>query len=236
MTTLRRLIAVLLTSITASGAPVRVVLLQDKTGSANWTRTPQLVITDFNPLMDLIKTNSGEIALGLIRDSSNRGLLRLRVDLPPVEPPKPVPTGRPFDDMRATKTYRTASTVYQNDLEAWQKRTESEIAAFKSQAVPLLEQKANAPATDVWGALVRADRLLSEPSPGGAPSAHAWLLVASDLYHNAGPARTQGLSIRARLVVINSGQTASLAPLKPVRFEAIAPALRYVVDTEKGAK
>lgn len=217
-------------------APVRIVVVQDKTGSANWTRTPQITVATLDPLIDLIKITSGELALGLIRDSSNHGLLRLRIDLAPAEPPKPVPTGRPFDDMRASKAYSAALTAHQGKFDAWQRRTESDIAAFKSQAQPLLEGKANANATDVWGAVVRADGLLSEPSPVGMASAHVWLVVASDLYDNTSRAKPQELRSGAHLLVINSGQTASLAPLKPVRFEAIVPALRYVVDTEKGTK
>jgi hypothetical protein len=233
-----RLAAILLgLSITGlDAAPVRIVVVQDKTGSANWTRTPQLSVTDLDPLIELLKNTSGELALGLIRDSSNRGLLRLRIDLAPTPPAKPVTTGQPFADMRAAKAYRTAFALYQDDLDSWRKRTEANIAAFKSVAQDLLDQKANATATDVWGAVTRADRLLCEPPSPGAPAPHLWLLVASDLYHNAGSARPQELRSGARLIVINAGQTASFTPLKPLRFEAIAPASRYVIDTENGGK
>jgi hypothetical protein len=217
-------------------APVRIVVVQDKTGSANWTRTPQLSVADLDLLIELLRNASGELALGLIRDSSNRGLVRLRIDLPPAQPAKPVPSGRPFNDMRAAKAYRTVFAVYQDDLEKWRTKTEANIAAFKSAAQILLDQKANASATDVWGAVVRADRLLCEPPSPGTPVPDLWLLVASDLYYNTGSARPQELRSGARLIVVNAGQTASLAPLKPTRFEAIAPAFRYLIDTENGGK
>ena len=81
----RRLI-IMITLAAAAAAQgrvaVRAVVLQDQTGSVNWTRTPTLCYEDLKPLVNLVRERSGEVAFGLIRDSSNRGLIRLAVTTP----------------------------------------------------------------------------------------------------------------------------------------------------------
>lgn len=229
-----RMLALFIAACNVFAAPVRVVVLQDKTGSANWTRTPQLTLSDFDRLIDLLKARSGEVAFGLIRDSSNRGLLRLRIDSAPVAPEKPAQTGRVFDDARSVKAYRQANATYHRQLEQWQTATDASITLFKSSMGPLLDQPANARATDVFGAIRRGDLLLAEPQANGAPAVHAWLIAATDGDHNNGPVMMGKLRSGARLVVINSaGRIGSLKVFAPITFESISSAMRFMIEAEK---
>ena len=90
---------------------VRAVVLQDQTGSVNWTRTPTLCYEDLIPLVNLVRERSGELAFGLIRDSSNRGLLRLAITTPePVELQTPaVWSANPFIANRERAAFSRSS-------------------------------------------------------------------------------------------------------------------------------
>jgi hypothetical protein len=236
MTTLRSLLVTLLVSVVASAAPVRIVLLQDKTGSSNWTRTPQLTVEDIDPLIDLLKTNGGEIGIGLIRDTSNRGLVRLRIDAAPDEPKIRQRTGRPYDDLRQAREYRVEYAKWEQLFPAWKNDVEGKIAGFKASVAPLLATNADARATDLWGAVQRADLMLSEPAATDI-STHSWLLASTDGGHNRGRVLTRRLRSGARLVVINSAGTfGELAALQPLSFENIRASVRYVIQSERGGR
>ncbi len=228
------LLILLLAALQVVAAPVKVVVIQDKTGSTNWTRTPQLTLEDFDAPISLLKRSSGELAFGLIRDSSNRGLVRLHIDPAPVPPAETARTGHVFVDMRAANAYRAARAQYQQQLAVWQSATEANIALFKRQIQPLLDSAPNARASDVFGAIRRADLLLSEPEAAGKERAHRWILVASDGQHNQGPAMANGLSSGARLVCVNSAgeSCGSLERFKPLKMESISSGIRYLIETE----
>jgi hypothetical protein len=229
-----RLLALLLVACLSYAAPIRIVVLQDKTESANWTRTPQITVADLDPIFDLLKQLSGELAFGLVRDSSNRGLVRVRIGAAPLEPRKPQRAGRSFDDMRSAREYREQHADWERKLVAWKTETEAKIVLFKAAVEPLIKQKADAPATDLWGAVRRADLLLAEPVAGHM-TLHAWLLASTDGGHNRGPILNGELRSGARLVIVNAAdESGSLASLHPLRFESLLAAIRFLVETESG--
>src|SRR5437667_3246420 len=129
-------------------SPVKVAFLQDKTGSANWTRTPQPTVDELQMLIDLLRQTGGELGVGLIRDQSNRGLLRLRIDPPPRPVAKPLKTLRPFRDARRMEQYRKDTERYHGNLAGWTAETDRRIARFKTDALVLLDSPANARSTD----------------------------------------------------------------------------------------
>ncbi|MGQ9635818.1 MAG: hypothetical protein ACUVXB_16460 [Bryobacteraceae bacterium] len=199
-------------------APVRIALLLDQTGSANWTRTPQLRPEDLEPLIELVKRCGGELGLGLIRDQSNRSLVRLRLEQPP-EPPGAA------NPLRAVK----ARPAYEKRRRQWEAETAEQIGRFREAAARLLAQPADARCTDVWGAVLRADLFLAEEDGAWGAELSRWAVLVTDGQHNCGgePVRMRS---QARVAVVNgSASLGSLAALKPARFESPQAAFRYLI-------
>src|SRR6266851_248754 len=112
-------------------SPVKVAFLQDKTGSTTWTRTPQLTAEHLDLLIEVLRRAGGELGFGLIRNDSNRSLVRLRIEPPPEPVAKPMKTGRLFSDARRMEQYRNDMIQFQQKLAAWQAETNQHIARFK---------------------------------------------------------------------------------------------------------
>jgi len=203
-------------------APVKIALLLDQTRSTNWTRTPQLRPEDLELLIELIKRCGGELALGLIRDESNRSLVRLRVERPPETPEAPNP-------LRALK----ARPLYERRRKEWETETAEGIRRFREAAAMLLERPADAGCTDLWGAVLRADLFLAEEDATWGAEISRWAVLVTDGHHNCGHGPV-AMHSGARLLVVNgSASLGSLAALKPARFESPQAAFRYVVQAQE---
>jgi hypothetical protein len=215
--------------------PVKIALFQDKSGSAGWSRTPQLTEATLRILIDLVREKTGEIALGLFRDRSNKGLVRLRIDARPEEPQKPAKTRRVYEDARAMRQYRSDMAKYEEALARWGEQADQRIAAFLSEVRLLLEQPADARCTSIWEAINRGDLFLSEDDASWRRGPHKWAVYATDGIHNCGPGSAATLMSGATLIIINGeARTGSLEPLQPKVFESIEAAFRYVSATEGG--
>ena len=216
-------------------APVKIVVFQDKSGSTSWSRTPQLNEATFKILIDVVKEKSGELAFGLFRDRSNKGLVRLRIDASPAAPPEPEKTKHVYQDARAMNRYRREKAQHDEALTKWEEETERRIKGFLSEIRPLLEQPADARCTSVWEAVLRGDLYLSEDDASWPQPPHKWALYVTDGVHNCGPDRTAALKSGATLVVANGeAQTGNLASLQPKVFESIEAAFRFLEATEGG--
>jgi hypothetical protein len=214
-------------------AAVRIATLVDKTASANWTRVPAVSLEDFEPLLALIAARGGELAVGLIRDSSNRGLLRLKIPPAPVAPPPPDPHQNPFLLAEARAAYETRLREHREQTELWRREVDQRQADFRAQLGELLAVNADATRTDIWGALRRAELFLNEPQSSGLAAPHNWILLVSDGEDNA---RRPKVALRsgARLLLINSSATlGALAELKPLAFESFRAATAFLVAEEK---
>jgi hypothetical protein len=107
-------------------------------------------------------------------------------------------------------------------------------AAFVRSIEPLLARPADAPATDIFSALRRADVLLSEPNVFPRGTSNVVILVSDGVETVAAGAAAPRLNAPAEIVLVNgTGAIGSLATLTPVRFESLDAALRYAV-TEGG--
>lgn len=215
--------------------PVKIALFQDKSGSTGWTRTPQLTDSTLKIILDLVKERSGELAFGLLRDRSNKGLVRLRIDGRPAQPAKPTKTRRVYQDARAMGQYRKEEAEYDAALATWQADTDRRVAAFTSDLRPLLDQPSDSRCTSIWEAVARGDLYLSEDDASWPTKPAKWAIYVTDGIHNCGPGRTASLKSGAGLIVINGeAQTGSLGPLQPKVFESIESAFRYLQATEGG--
>lgn len=216
-------------------SPVKIVIFQDKSGSTSWTRTPQLTDAALKILIDVVKEKSGELAFGLLRDRSNKGLVRLRIDPRPVTPSEPKKTKHVYQDARAMNRYRREKAQHNEALEQWEDEMEERIKKFLSGVRPLLEQPADARCTSVWEAVIRGDLYLAEDDASWPRPPHKWALYVTDGVHNCGPDRPAALKSGASLIVVNGeAQTGNLASLQPKVFESIEAAFRYLTATEGG--
>lgn len=218
-------------------SPVRIAFLQDKTGSTSWTRTPQLTTQQLDLLIAVMRPIGGELGFGLIRNDSNRSLVRLRIETPPGRVAKPKKTGQLFKDALGMERYRTEQAKFQQELSLWEAETDRRIARFKKDVQPLLDSHADATSTDIWGAVRRADLFLAENDAAWGCSTRRWAVFASDGLHNRHQVKPALLRSGARVLVINSAAEAgSLAALHPDAFESLEAAFRYISATEGAQK
>src|ERR1017187_8263693 len=181
----RRLI-IMITLAAAAAAQgrvaVRAVVLQDQTGSVNWTRTPTLCYEDLKPLVNLVRERSGEVAFGLIRDSSNRGLIRLAVTTPePVGLQTPAKwSANPFIANRERAAFQQKQQAREKERQVWAAANNPLMNSFQAGVESLLKAPDYAKRTDVYGALRRADSFLAEDARAWGGAVYSTAIVISD--------------------------------------------------------
>lgn len=213
--------------------PVRIGVMLDKTLSATWTRVPAVTVANFEPLIRLLGERGGEIAVGLIRDRSNRGLRRFPVSPRPAAPAEPNPHQNPYLLAEARARYEADRRAYEAALAEWQSDLDQRLAAFSKDLRELLALPADACRTDLWDAIRRAELFLNEPQSASRPAPQNWLLLLTDGEDNVGRPIV-ALRSKARLLVINgSDAVGDLAQLRPVAFESFSAAVAYLVAEEE---
>lgn len=212
--------------------PVKIACLADKTASTGWTRVQQVTVEDLDPIIDLVCDRGGELAVGLIRDSSNRGLVRLSVPQPPEAPTEPDQHMNPFLLAEVQAAYTKKLRAYQEDLNQQRARVEERLSEFSEQLQQLLEQPADAQRTDVWGAIVRGELFMGEPDDAWKVPPRKYIIAATDGLDNVRQKKV-GLQSGARLLIVNSSASlGDLTVLKPLRFESVSSAVQYLVSYE----
>ena len=216
--------------------PVKICVLQDKSGSTKWNRVPQITPRDMDSLLEIVMHNGGEIGFGLVNDDSNRPLIRIIVEEPPAKPapPKPPKKGNIF--MRRQKAarqqlkYNTQLEKYKKDMEVWHEETDKLVSKFKSMIQPILEIKPNYRRTDIAGALLRAKLFLDEPECGWSQPLSRYILMVSDGVDTVGKA-FKPLQNPAKLILVNSSaEVGALKPLSPLCFEDLSAAIRWIKE------
>lgn len=217
--------------------PLALATMFDQTASANSTRTEQPNLPELMPLIERIKRSGGELAMGLIRDRSNRPLLRLRIEPPPIAPNRPSNGGNTYEVARRLDQYDADYREFQYKYDIWQQTANERIKVFVEALRALLAQPANARRTDLFNALARADLFLSEASLGFGTTTRPlkMILLVSDGKDNVG-AKIPAMRSNARIIVVNGvGSLGSLERLNPppLQFESFEAAVRFIV-TMKG--
>lgn len=215
----------------AVAAPVRVAVFLDLTASAGTARIA-VSLDDLAPLFDRLRSAGGEIGFGLIREDSNRPLIRCLVPPPPAPPAPPQrTTGNVFVAVNAQRRDETERSTYEARRRAWDAEANGRIATFSNAVGPFLAAPADAPVTDVTAALARGDLMLAEPTPFA--SAPPTIVLITDGVHNATPTIMPKLRSTARVVVVNGigslGVLDSMTPA-PLCFESAAAAVRYIAN------
>jgi|GEM_PF-1330373 len=225
---------------TVTAAPLRIALLQDKTGSSTTTRTPLLTPGQLQHVLAICHDRGGEITFGLIRDESNHLFERITIERPPVAPVRVVEQRRNALAQQAAQhaadeRFYAATKSYLPIKAAWEQSLQARERAFLANVERLLADAPDAQHTDVNGGTGRADLFLAEDDAiFGAPS-HRYLIVISDgidNIHKPAPLITSGATV---IVVNGSGSLGTLADLHPHQFESIDAALNFITSKE-GAK
>jgi hypothetical protein len=211
-------------------APFRMVVFVDQSRSMVTARVSPVTSANLAVVYERLAASGGELALGLIRDQSDRPLVRLFVPAPPQAPPsKPAPTNI-FAASAARKRELGQLVQLEASRRFWRADVAARQAAFTRAIEPLLARISDAPATDIWSACRRADIFLSEPNVFARPTLNFVVLV-SDGIETASDAAPPRLNASAQLLLVNgSGETGHLGALAPIRFESVEAALRYAVD------
>lgn len=214
--------------------------MQDKSGSANEHRTPQLAVGDLKPIIKRLRACGGELAVGLIKEESNRSLTRLYLARPDLKPLPEEPSREESDNVfafdQAVMEYKNARAkaekVRATTLARHHRTTEQRIEAFTAEAADLLKTAPEARHTDVWGGIRRAELFLAEPEVGAGAAPRKVMIVISDALDNRGRTPvTLPPESGAQVLLVNSapslGAFENQTP-KPVQMESIPSAVRYL--------
>lgn len=214
--------------------PVRILVCVDKTGSAPFTLTPSLSTGEVEELLRVVRGRGGELAIGVINARSNVPLRRLLLAPPPLEPLAPQPEGNPFLAARANARHRKCLALFEGERRSFMEMTNARIQAFTAEIGSFLVSKPNAPATDVFGALERADLFFGEPASGSTPGTRDYFVLVTDGQDNV--RKPYRMSTSPRILLVNgTGSVGALSALKPLRFENSASAIRWLAASEMTA-
>ena len=227
---------------------VRIVILQDKSLSIYKNRVPQIKQQDLQPLIDLLRSCSGEISVGVISDNNfeklhdleGKPLTRLRIEKSP-EPPSSPPTTQtrnPIFALQEQQSFRKEKELYEQALAQWNKTTESRIVKFKKELEYLIELKAASKHTDIVSPFVRGNLFLSEPQVGSTVPSQKFFLLLTDGQHDASKFG-EALSITGgvELILVNgAGRTGILKLLQPLRFENLGAAINFVINSARNGE
>ncbi|MDQ3281306.1 MAG: hypothetical protein M3Q69_07820 [Acidobacteriota bacterium] len=209
--------------------PLHVVVFVDQTTSMDGARVAPVMAAQFAPVYERLAISGGELAVGLVRDDSDRPFTRLFVPPPPNAPPVRPQPKNVFEAAAARKRDDAERARYAQVQRAWRSDITARQAVFARTVEPILAHPADAPSTDIWSALRRADVFLSEPNAFARPTRNVVILV-SDGVETASRTAAPRLSAAAQIVLVNgAGEVGTLASLAPIRFESFDAAIRYAV-------
>ena len=184
-------------------------------------------------LINVLRQTGGELSFGLIGESSNRPLLRLRIPTPPV-PPAKREAQNPFERAEQDSAFQEEMKGYEAKRQSWEREIGVRISQFMEAARPRLQEPARDRATDIYSALDRAELFLNEPEAVWPAETHRYIILNSDGI-NTVKRKPAEIKSGARLLLINgNGSLGTLASFQPLRFESKQSAWDYIAATECG--
>lgn len=211
--------------------PVKIVVLEDQTGSRTTTRTEQVTPASLEPCIALLKETSGVLLVGAIRDTSNRTLIRLVI---PPAPPRPVARPLPsnaFEALDVQALNDREQSAYEALDGEWQQDVDARVAEFLRNVEELTSNPKLAWRSAVAAAIARADAAVAEPETVSSEG-RRFVVLSSDAVETTGKAITP-LRSGAMLVVVNGAGILGSAAVVPgvQQFENLAAALLWVTET-----
>jgi len=216
-----------------SCAPAKIAIVLDKSKSAGRMRTPSVSLDDVEPLIELIATCGGELAVGVIHDKITDPFVRLRLDAQPQKPAE----SQARNLLRRRDEQDEIDRAFAEEFARWEDETTSRVSVFGERVTALVDHPADANWSPVWDSVARGDLFLAERESGLTSSATRVLLLASDAVDDARgvPAQRrtpiQTLKSGAAVLIVNgAGSAGSLGALDPELFESFDSAIRYIDD------
>ncbi|MBN1827756.1 MAG: hypothetical protein JW884_01255 [Deltaproteobacteria bacterium] len=222
---------------TAPSPPPRILVLQDLTGSANWTGTPIIGQDDLKALIGLLYRRSGEIAFGFITDKSNRPLIRLQIDPPPVKPEAPSTEGNPLKAADRFNEFNRQMKVYESDYAVWKVASDEKTRKFLATVASVLASPPKPRSTDIWGAVARLDLFFSEDTIFWKQTPVNYACLITDGLHNNSRRKARApMQSKVKLLLVNAtGSVGDLEQLETSRFESLGAAINSIIyDAERG--
>ena len=217
----------------ASPIPVLFAVFEDKSGSVKSARISPLREEDLAALIRTLRIAGGELAFGLIGESTDRPLLRLRVPVPPARPLK-AEVQNAFERAEQDARFQEPLERYEAELRQWNADVDQRASAFLNAVRPRLQEKATAKRSPINAALTRSELFLNEPVTTWPNDPHRYIILNSDAIDTTKSALVS-LKSGATLVLINgSGSLGIVESLKPLRFESVQAALDHISATEIG--
>ncbi len=214
--------------------PVRILIQPDKTLSTDENETPIPLVDEVRPRVEkLLLRCGGEILIGVVREDSNRRLKRQPISAPPEAPIAPSKNVNPLIlQTKILPKYEADLRTYQSQHAEWERDSRMTLQSYFDDVRKLLEQKAFATRSDVFGAIARGDSALAEPDAAFGKNCHKYFILVSDGIDNVHKARPV-LQSGAKLLLVNgTGNAGSLDSLVAARFESLAAAIQYVLASE----
>ena len=205
----------------AKARPVKVGVALDKTGSTEPNGVSGATIDDFAILLDLLREQGGEVAVGLIRETSNRPLLRLPI-APPLEVDPRQASSNPFERAAAREKVKAQDSARQQEDEAATKRFVTELRA-------LIQTPADARKTAICQAMERMDLFLHEDDGRWLGRVDKFAVFITDGQENVDPTPCRTKLSGARVVVVKGGGDVGVFSSLDVKlFEAPGAAFSWI--------
>lgn len=215
--------------------PALYAVFDDKTGSTASARITPIQEHDLLVLVDNLRLTGGELAYGLIGESTDRPLLRLRVGVPPARPIMQE-VQNAFERAEQEARFQEELEKYESDLKQWKKDVDRSVSSFLEAVRPRLLEKATAKRSPINSALTRSELFLNEPTDSWPVTPHRYIILNSDAIDTTKSARVT-IKSGATLILINgSGSLGVIESLNPLRFESVQAALDHITATEIGRK
>jgi hypothetical protein len=209
--------------------PLLIIVFKDETPSRYSNGVPELRSADFETLLGLLERNGGDLAIGWIRDRSNKPLKHCHFDEPPVPTAQaPERNGNVFVRAKETKKYAQALHDDAIRVSEWHQRNQESLVDCRTTLGVALKWHHDAPRTDIAGALRRAQLAFGEPQDSWLLPPQRYLLMVTDGLGNVGGSALDKL-VETKLLLVNSaGTLGTLEVFQPIRFENVASALRFL--------
>lgn len=209
--------------------PIRVCVLQDKSGSMQSTRTPQFSRVHSDMLTSFVSDRAGEIAYANITEESNFPLVRYYV--PDLEAPKmPEMKGNARQKREMQERYKKTALYYLLARKRRAEKSAEDLNTFYAQAVPLFLRDADAGSTDIWGGLHRCRNMMIESTGSWNNTPRDYVFVITDAVHTSATSEIKKLPSQVNLFLVYNAMTiGSFGNHRFRQFESIDAALRELL-------
>jgi hypothetical protein len=205
-------------------------VFKDETSSRYSNGVPELGTADFETVITLMQRNGGDLAIGWIRDRSNKPLAHCHFNEPPIPSAQPpVKRGNVFARQQEVRKYVQVLREDAIHVSEWRHGNQQSLENCRAVLAGALKWHSDALRTDIAGALRRATLAFGEPQDSWILPPQRYLVMVTDGFGNVGGPIPEQFSNTKMLVVNSAGTLGTLQSFHPIRFEDAASAFRFLV-------